>query len=206
MHRLLHRRADADLDGLAGIDQPLLDGVAKHRAMGKRLAEILGPRVHMGIEMDQRHRPLPGLERAQQGQRDGVIAAEGNEMAVACRLALDQGEACRHVGKRQVEVAAVGEGELQGIAPIGRIGAVRQHAACLANGERAEASTRPVGGAEIEGNTNQAVGRVRGPGPDAEEGGRQGKRRTHLSFPRLRGRQDATDRWRRLPELNRSAP
>src|SRR6266496_5045345 len=73
-------RADADLDHARGIDQTLLDGIEEDRAMTVFLAEGIGPGIDMGIEMDEAHRPMPFGERAQQRQRDRMIAAQGEQM------------------------------------------------------------------------------------------------------------------------------
>ena len=54
MHRAVHRRADADLYGAPGVDQPLLDRMKKRRAVAETLAETLGPGIDMRVEMDER--------------------------------------------------------------------------------------------------------------------------------------------------------
>ena len=40
------------------------------------LAEVLVPRVAVGVELDERERPVPAREHAQLGERDRVVAAE----------------------------------------------------------------------------------------------------------------------------------
>ena len=44
--------------------------------MGDALAEHVGVDVGVGVHVDQRDRAVPGLHRAQDRQRDGVVAAQ----------------------------------------------------------------------------------------------------------------------------------
>ena len=74
--------ADADLHGLAGIDQAFADRVAEHGAVIDAAA-IIGFDIAMGIEMDERQGAVllgMGLE-----QRIGhvVIAAERDHLGAA---------------------------------------------------------------------------------------------------------------------------
>src|SRR3546814_8065170 len=85
-HVILHRRADADLDHPACIDQALADGVVEAGPMAVSQAEAVWPGIHMGVEMHEADRPaLPFRPRAQQRQGDGLVATQCDEVAEAGR-------------------------------------------------------------------------------------------------------------------------
>src|SRR5262249_19681196 len=112
------RRANADLNHTRGIDQTLLDGVIEEGAMSVLLPEGVGPGVHMGIEMHESKRALSFRYRAQQGKRDRMVAAEGDQMPAFRGLGLDELEAAQRITQRDLEIADVGEGLGGRIAPI----------------------------------------------------------------------------------------
>ena len=110
----------------------------------------------MRVEMHERERPGARRQRAQQGQGDGVVAAERDEVAKWLRLLLDRRRACP--GCRR---ARCGNRRYRRCPPRrrragDRVVAVDQHAAGLADRRRAEARARPVRGAEIIGNAGDA--------------------------------------------------
>ena len=70
--------ADADLDGVGGVDQALLGGVIERGAVGVGLAEVLVDGVVVGIEVDEGHGAVGLSAGAQLRQGDGVVAAHGH--------------------------------------------------------------------------------------------------------------------------------
>ena len=78
----LHRRANADLDHAARIDDAFVDRMIEHRAMRIGLAEIIGPCIDVGVEMDQRQRAASFRAGAQERQRDSMVAAKRYEMRI----------------------------------------------------------------------------------------------------------------------------
>ena len=70
--------AQADLKHLVGRNQPFFIGTPKHRAMGFALAKHLVVHIRVGVDMHQGQGPMPGRHRAQDRQRQRMIAAEGH--------------------------------------------------------------------------------------------------------------------------------
>ncbi len=68
--------AQADLPDLVAGQQALFDGASKWCAVGNALAEHVVVHVRMRIHMHQRDRAVLARHRAQDRQRDGVIAAQ----------------------------------------------------------------------------------------------------------------------------------
>ena len=69
------------------VDQVLVDRVIEWRTMCVGLAEIVRPRIDMGIEMHQPDGTSLALrQRAQQRQRYAMLAAQGNQVADAAGL------------------------------------------------------------------------------------------------------------------------
>ena len=97
--RALDRGADADLHHTPRLDQSFVDGVIEHRAVRIDLAEIVGPGVNVGVEMNECARAAPLRERAQERQRDAVLAAERDEVRDRARLSFDQREACGDIAE-----------------------------------------------------------------------------------------------------------
>src|SRR5439155_11694094 len=73
--RSVQRAANAGLDHAARIHGSLLDGATERRAVEELRAEVLVPRVGMRIEMDDADGPVPARDRAQDRQRDRMVAA-----------------------------------------------------------------------------------------------------------------------------------
>ena len=83
-HLAFDRRANSNLNHAAWINEAFLDGVIEHRAMRVGLAEILRPRIHVCIKMNQRQRADPAGECAQQGQCHAVVPTQRN-LGAKCR-------------------------------------------------------------------------------------------------------------------------
>ena len=80
--RLLEQRAaDADVHGPAPQQEPLLGGPAEGGAVGHTGAEVRVPCVEVGVEVEHRDRAVPGVDGAEHGQRDRVVAAERDQAA-----------------------------------------------------------------------------------------------------------------------------
>ena len=79
----VERPADADLDHAARIDQPLLDRAPERRAVEELAAEVLVPGVGMRVEVHDAERPVAARQRAQDRQRDRVIAADAERPRAA---------------------------------------------------------------------------------------------------------------------------
>src|SRR5690348_8327562 len=75
---------NAELDGGARQVQPLFERAPERRAVEVAVAEVLLPHVLMAVEMDQRDRSVLARHRAQDGQRDRMVAtdARGNRPRV----------------------------------------------------------------------------------------------------------------------------
>ena len=65
--------SDADMGRMRHVDQPLPDGGVTERAVVDPGRVVIGPGVGMGIDLDQRERPVFRRMRAQDRQRDGMI-------------------------------------------------------------------------------------------------------------------------------------
>ncbi len=153
VHRALHRRSQADLDHSPRLDQPFLDGVIEHRAVRIGLTEIVGPGVHVRIEVDERRRSLcraPFFQRAQQRQRDAVLAAERHQVPDRTRLFLDAREARRDVAQRDRKIADIRDRQGRGVDPVSGMIAVDQHAARVPDRAGPEARAAAIGGADVE--------------------------------------------------------
>ncbi len=85
--------ADADLDRSPRIDDSIADSIVEHGAVIDAVA-VIGLDISMGIEMHQRQGAMHFGMRLQQGIRDEMVAAEGDEF----RPLLDHGQ--RMVGDR----------------------------------------------------------------------------------------------------------
>ena len=126
------------------------------RAVAVSLAETVGPGIDVSVEVNERRRAAPFRQRAQERQRDAVIAAQGDEMLDLTRLLLDQRHAADKVAKRDREVADVGQRQLCCIDAVLRMLAIHQHAARLPDRPRPEPGAAPIGRAEVERNSGNA--------------------------------------------------
>ena len=140
--------------------------------MGVSLPEIVRPGIHMGVEVNEREHAAPFRQRAQQRQRDPVVAAERDQMLDRARLFLDPLEAAEEIAERDLEVADVGERESGRIDPVLRMRAVGQHPACLPDRRGSKARAAAVGGAEVERYAGDADRRGAIGARDAEKGRR----------------------------------
>jgi hypothetical protein len=180
-HLPLDRRADADLHGSCGIDQPLVDCVVEHGPMRVDLAKIVGPGVHVCVEVNQAQgSPLPLRLGTQQRQRDAMLASQRHQVRKPRRLLLNERQAGRDVAKGDAEVPNIRDGKRGRIDPEARMGAIHQHPACVPDRLRPEAGSRAVRGPDIKRNTGDYERGVAVRPRDAEksrwctEGGRSG--------------------------------
>src|SRR5262249_23092735 len=107
----VHRAADSDLDEAAAVDDLLLDRAAERRAVKVLAAEVLVPRVDVRVELDERERSVLFRERAQNRQRDGVVAAGDDRPRAGCgdcrNARLDRVVRLLDAYRRRVDVADV---------------------------------------------------------------------------------------------------
>ena len=111
----VHRPADADLDEALAVDEPFLDGAAERRAVKILAAEVLVPRVDVRVELHERERSVPLRQRAQDRQRDRVVAADDDRPRAGvgdrADARLDGLVALLDADRRRVDVADVGDVE-----------------------------------------------------------------------------------------------
>ena len=164
----VERAADADVQAVLGVEQALLAGPAERRAVGERRTEVGVPGVEVRVEVQHGDRAVVAVQRAQQRQRDGVVAAEGDQLGAAVAQlvgsALDGGDRLGEVERVDRDVAGVGH---------------------LLYGERLDVQPRVVG--------PQQLGRARGCGP-GRTGRRAGRRRRSRTGRRPRRRRCAAPR------------
>ena len=79
----VERPADPDVHAAGLVDQALLGRAAEGRAVGERCAEVGVPGVEVRVEVDHRDRPVQLVHHPQQGQRDRVVAADGDQLVAA---------------------------------------------------------------------------------------------------------------------------
>ena len=95
-----------------GVEQTFLAGAAERGAVGERRTEVGVPGVEVGVEVQHGNRPVVAVQRPQQRQRDGVVAAEGDQLrATVAQLvgrALDGGDRLADVERVDRDVAGVG--------------------------------------------------------------------------------------------------
>ncbi len=156
MDGAVHRRADADLYGSPGVNQTFLDGMEKRRAVAETLAEAIGPRIDMRIEMDKCQLAGPLRQCPQQGKGNRMVAAERNEMIDRACLCLDRRQRALDIAMHDPEIADIGNFGFGRGATGDRVIAIDQHAAGLPDRGRTEARTRTIRGTEIVGNAGDA--------------------------------------------------
>jgi hypothetical protein len=94
----VQRAADADVQAAGPVDDALLRGPAERRAVRVRRAKVGVQGVEVRVEVHDRDRAVHRVDRAQQRQRDRVVAAEGQQAADAgagehlAGSALDRGD------------------------------------------------------------------------------------------------------------------
>src|SRR5260370_38407299 len=74
----VHGPADADLHEARSVDELLFDCAAKWRAVKVLPAEILIPRVDVRVDLHQTERAVPLRERAENRERDRMVAADAD--------------------------------------------------------------------------------------------------------------------------------
>ena len=83
--------------------------------MEEPLTEVLVPGVAVGVQLDERERAMPARQRAQLGQRDGVVAAEREREDAGiderCERLLHLAIGAFGVARRDRHVAVVDDGE-----------------------------------------------------------------------------------------------
>ena len=142
----VQRTADADVQAVLRVEQALLAGPAERGAVGERGAEVGVPGVEVGVEVQHGHRAVVAVQRAQQRQRDGVVAAERDSLvppvAQLVGGALDRGDRLADVERVDRDVAGVGD---------------------LLGGERLDVEPRVVGPQQL-GEARMCPGPNRAPG------------------------------------------
>ena len=110
------RAADADLHRGGGVDQPLLDGDAEGSAVMVRTAGRPWPEVRVRVEVHERHLAVALSQRAQDGKRRPVIAAEDDRYHArpddTLELAGEVVHRLLNVAGEDVEIAVVDDAEL----------------------------------------------------------------------------------------------
>ena len=100
------------MQAVLGVEQSLLAGSAERGAMGERSAEIGVPGVQVGVEVQHRNWAVVAVQRAQQRQRDGVVAAQGDQLCAAVAQLvgglLDGGDGLGDIERVDRNVAGVG--------------------------------------------------------------------------------------------------
>ena len=168
--------ADSDLDGGFGIDNPGFHRLVEKRAMVDAVHIVIGPKVGMGVKMDDRHRPeLFGIG-AQNGQGDEVIAAKGNRPRPCGQNGADMvGQQAGKAGGMGIvkgQIAVVNDGHFfqrVGGPTIGRIKGLER--ACLTDRTRAKAGAGAVRDRLIKGHSGDRQinpGQILGIGPAQE--------------------------------------
>ena len=144
---------------MTGKEQPFFNGAAYGRTVRMRTAEVASPCIVVGIELDQRHGTKLLLDRAQDGEKDGMVPAHAEcTRVVAENIAQLCGNATKCVLEREWidgKIAIVGDAppgkwiEIENGIPRANHGALRSYIA------RAEACSGTVRGAIVERNSNQ---------------------------------------------------
>ena len=103
--------AQADVDAPAQVEQSLLGGATERRTVPHGRAVQGVPGVEVRVEVDHRDRALALRHGAQEGQRDGVVAAECDQAGPVRRegvgLALDRGHGGVDGVRRDAQVTGV---------------------------------------------------------------------------------------------------
>ena len=125
---------------------PFLDRAAERRAVKVLAAEILVPGVDVRVELHQRQRTVPLRERAQDRQRDRVVAADDDRpragIGDGADPRLDRLVALLDADRRRVDVADVGDVQPRRTArPSGS--SCRSGSATTARGSRAGRACAP---------------------------------------------------------------
>jgi hypothetical protein len=173
----MQRRANADLDHMVRVDKAFLDRVVERRTVPPDETEALGPGVDMSVEMHEPQRALAPRQGAQQRKRDRVIAAKCHQVRERRRLFLDLCERACDVAMCNPEITDIGNIQPLDRGPRGRMIAVDQHPARLADRRRPKPRPGPVRGTKIERNPGNADRCFGARALDAEKARSSGKSR-----------------------------
>ena len=148
--------ADADRHAGRRVHDPRLDRLVQERAVVDPVRVVVDPCVGMRIELDQCHGPPPRRDRAQDRQRDEMIAPQGDRRRTRIQdradMRLDPGGHLADIGVIERHVAVIDHVQHRHriIAPaIGRIEGLQ--AGRLADRARSEACAGPVSHRLVEG-------------------------------------------------------
>src|SRR5229473_8004606 len=131
-----------------------------------RAAEVAAPGVPMSIELDERDRSKVSVDRPQDRQEDGMIAPDADRPRTGAKhVAQLIGYAAIGVFNRERvdgEIAKISDTPLFERIDLQHRIPGADHGRLHANVARAETRTGAVGGASVEGNTNQGKVEVLG--------------------------------------------
>ena len=129
----------------SAVDQPFLDRAPERRAVKILAAEILVPGVDVRVELHERERTVPLRQRAQDRQRDRVVAADHDRPRArprrSRRCAPRSPRSLLDADRRRVDVADVGDVQHVERRHLLEI-AVRPDQATTARGSRAGRAAR----------------------------------------------------------------
>ena len=136
---------------------PSLAGARDERAVVYPLA-VIEPGVLMGVEMNERKRPVDRSVGLEKGPGDEMVAAEGQQKSAGlenlCSLALDRCRRLLMVAVVEQAVAIVDDAHrFEQIAAERILRVVVEDRRSPANSLRTEPGPRPVGNCSIEGNS-----------------------------------------------------
>ncbi len=157
--RCVERSPNADVQAVFGIEQSFLAGPAERGAVGERRTEVGIPGVQVGIEVQHRDRTVVSVQRSEQRQRDGVVAAEGDELGAALAqlvgCALDRGDGLGDVERVHRDVTGVGDLMHRERLDVEARVVRPQQLGCGADVLRAEAGPWPVRDSGVERDADQ---------------------------------------------------
>src|SRR5262245_44644567 len=149
----VHRTADAHLDESPPVDQPFLDRPPKRCPVKILSAEILVPRVDMRVDLYECERPVPLRQRAQDRQRDRMVATDDNRAGTGVGnrgdSRLDGVVAFLDADRRRVDVADVGDVQAIEWGDLLKVAVTADPRRLAANLARAQPGARPVRGAAV---------------------------------------------------------
>ena len=152
--------AQADLPNFVALQQAFFYRAAKRCAVGDAFAKHVGVHIGVSVHMDHRHRAMRGIERAQDRQCNGVVAAERerdaarrDDGAVVLVDDLDRLLQVEGVDRHVTQI-----GHLQRVKRRGAGGHVvgADQAGFGADLAWAEAGTGAVAGADVQRHTDEA--------------------------------------------------
>ena len=154
------RAANADLHHALRVDQPILDGVAKRRAVVEAHALDRSQHIRMRVDMDETDRAI-FYDAFEDRIGDRMIAADGQRGHARIREALEERDQIllhRRIVEQRIEagVADIGDaGERERVDPGDVMGVAHQRRQ-VAHGARPVAGSHPIGRAAVEGHAADA--------------------------------------------------